>query len=287
MRNFALLAAVALLSVSTAGCFVELNTGLYSASRSGAAATAGNTDIKGAWNVGINVGAAWDVERKVRVGLAIGYESLKFSGADDGKGSAAGLDLGLLADYTITDLSDDVGLRASVRAMFGGGKMTYTPNNGGEFSEDGKGLKDIHVGASLTLFGKSQEEVYVMAGPRYIKETGDTFGSVTAVGLGFVLGFQWTPGGSEASNRPSGDDPIMYRSELSNDENVIPALAAGAARAGCDASLDGQTMTARCAGGNIGAVQDGRTVVRICQAGMDEYTCQSIWKRVLDAAVGN
>ena len=269
---------------STTGCFFELNGAVMGTTYTPPSGVSSPDPIsKSGYGIGLNFGVAYDHERKVRGALFAGLDGLllKTEGGTSGSSTASGI--GGRVDYSVLNLGsgDDTKLRVTGGLLYGTSKKVSF--NSVDVKSDS--FIDVHGGATLALFGGDASSVMLTLGPKYIKSSGD-YGSIAGFGLHASVTYTWTPFGGSSSGESSGcpenvDGMCAFRSELPDDTNVIPALVVGALGAGCKAGLDGQKMAAQCPNGNVLAVQNGRVVVRACEAGLPGSTCRAIWSNIL------
>ena len=284
MKRHVALAALAITSLP--GCFMELNGGIFNVSAT-SPSSQNDPVSKGGYNIGFNIGVAYDIERKTRVALVGGVEGLLIKTQSGQSGSSTASGIGARVDYSVMDLgSDDTKLRATGGLLYGTSKKVTVGGN----SVDSSSYLDLYAGGTIALYSGSSSSTMLTVGPKYIHSSGD-YGSVTGVGLHAALTYTFMPfGGSGGGGND--DDTVngmwAIRSELPDDSFVIPALAVGARNAGCTSAIDGNAMAADCGGSKVGAVQKGNVVVRLCDKGISLSACHSLWDRILNATpVGN
>lgn len=278
----AVVASVA--SLSLTGCFFELNGAVMGVTYKPPSGVSSPDPIaKSGYGIGVNFGVAYDHERKVRGAIFGGLDGLllKTEGGTSGSSTASGL--GARVDYSVLDIGsgDDTKLRVTGGLLYGTSKKVSF--NSADTKSDS--FVDVHGGATIAIFGGDASSVMLTLGPKYVKSSGD-YGSIAGFGLHASVTYTWTPfggssggGGSECPE--SVDNMCAFRSELPDDTNVIPALVVGAVGAGCKAGMEGDKMFGQCPGGNVYAAQQGRVVIRACEAGIGGNACRGIWSNIL------
>ncbi len=281
----ALLAVVAVSStLATTGCFFELNGAVMGVSGKTVNGDAYADPLKGGYGIGLNFGVAYDHEKKFRGALFGGVDGVLTKTESGQSVSSTSNGLGGRIDYSVMDLGDDdTKLRITGGLLYG-----LSGSAKGTEKLDSKSFIDVHGGATIAFFGGEASSVMFTLGPKYIKSTGDQYGSISAFGIHASVTYTWTPFGNDGGGGGGGGCPenidgmCAFKSELPDDTNVIPALVVGALGAGCKAGMDGQKMVAKCPGGNVLAAQQGRVVIRACEEGLPGSTCRAIWTDILN-----